>query len=114
MDARKLSNSEKLRLWGLLRIHSMASLVLYKQRCGYPSSTELLLIEDQFDRLPEDYRLKALEHEIKAIESVLTVMGGKITNTKYTSLVVGNGFVGWCTTLSPSITMTTCSKPLWK
>jgi hypothetical protein len=69
IDARTLSQSQTLRLWGLFRIHTMASFVLYKKQCGGRSSIELDEIVAQFAQLPPERRDSALDHEIKAIEA---------------------------------------------
>jgi hypothetical protein len=68
-DARKLSEGETLRLWGLRRIQYMASLTIYKNRCGYQSFKALQLVEDQFKKLPIDVQKEAMKIEIKGIES---------------------------------------------
>ena len=68
IDARTLSEIERLRLRGLQRIHTMAGLVLYITRCGHPAFNELRLIENQFRELPSDIQESALARETKAIE----------------------------------------------
>jgi hypothetical protein len=90
IDTRKLSESEGLRLKGLTRIHEMAALTLYNERCGNqplapssPSTSPLglafsaddkaaaaAIIVSQFRRLPQEVQERALDHEVKAIESV--------------------------------------------
>jgi hypothetical protein len=79
IDARQLSETEMLKLQGLFRIHEMADFVLYKNRRGYPSFTELSRMESQFKRLPIDWQNRALDHQTRAIEAVKPydiLMGG--------------------------------------
>lgn len=68
-DARRLSRPEILRLWGLYRIYSMASLALYKKRCGYTPSLELNVITSQFTELPQKQQDSALDYETTAIDA---------------------------------------------
>jgi hypothetical protein len=67
---RSLPEGEVLRLWGLNRLHNMASLVVYKKQCSnYQTFNAIDKIESQFNRLPEDVRSKAVSHEIHGIEA---------------------------------------------
>jgi hypothetical protein len=68
--AANLSEEQKLRLWGMFRIHYMAAFTVYNNRCGYQPSSDLKLIESQFRKLPKDAQEKSLDHEIKGIEAV--------------------------------------------
>ena len=47
----------------------MASLALYKKRCGYTPSVELNVITSQFAELPQERQDSALDHETTAIEA---------------------------------------------
>src|SRR5262249_40098157 len=90
IDDKKLSQTEKLRLSGLIRIHQMAALTLYNNRCGHPpfddkaAAAGAATIESQFRKLPREVQQRALDHEVKLIESrsefydqgVLIVPGG--------------------------------------
>jgi hypothetical protein len=73
LDAGKLSESERLRYWGLMRIHKMAALTLYNNRCDKRPSDDkaaaAAIIESQFRTLPREVQEKALDREVKAIES---------------------------------------------
>jgi hypothetical protein len=84
INAGKLSESELLRYWGLIRIHEMASLTLYNDRCSNRPSGDkaaaVAMIASQFRKLPKEVQERALDHEIKAIESVTDFQDGPVLN----------------------------------
>jgi hypothetical protein len=83
IDAGKLSQSEVLRYWGLIRIHEMAALTLYNNRCdNRPSGDKaamVSIIASQFKKLPTEVQERALNHEVKAIQSVADIQDGAVT-----------------------------------
>jgi hypothetical protein len=72
LSEESLSESERLRYFGLIRIHRMAALTLYNNRCfDRPTGDKadaLAIMESQFRKLPREVQEKALDREIKTIE----------------------------------------------
>ena len=74
LTTQALSDSEVLRYWGLIRIHQMAALTLYSDRCSdqlldYDRGAALAIIVGQFKKLPREVQDRALDHQTKAIEA---------------------------------------------
>jgi hypothetical protein len=87
LSEKSLSESERLRYFGLVRMQRMAALTLYNNRClDRPTGDKaeaLAILENQFRKLPREVQEKALDHEIKTIElrpAVLKWFCNKITD----------------------------------
>jgi hypothetical protein len=72
IDARKLSEAESRKYQGRFARGELADLVLFQQRCKniVVPDVELARAKADFEKLPEDLRKEALDHEIDAIEKV--------------------------------------------
>jgi hypothetical protein len=91
-----LSEEETLRLWGLIRIHRMAAMTLYNNRCFQQTyNYDLKLIETQFRRLPADVQEKALNREVAGIELV--------PDTNYDRVFSPGGWQWFCSKMNSDI-----------
>ena len=90
------SEEEKLRLWGLIRIHRMAAMMLYNNRCFQQTyNYDLKLIETQFRKLPADVQEKAVNREVAGIESV--------PDTNYGGVFSPGGWQWFCSKMNSDI-----------
>jgi hypothetical protein len=71
MSGLALSERERLRLRGLIRIHQMANTVLYDAKCSGPHPPAIKVVVDQFEEwIPKDVRDRALDLEARSIASI--------------------------------------------
>ena len=70
-----------MRLAGLERVHVMADLLLYRDRCG-GRAPEIAIIAAQFETLPIDLQQSALQHEASAVENVKDVTYNGVTSPR--------------------------------
>ena len=72
IDIRQLNKTEVLRYRGLIRVHKMADIVLYRDRCAGAQDdgnfeSSVSLIKAQFAELPQELKDRAIAHEEKGI-----------------------------------------------
>jgi hypothetical protein len=77
----RLSLSEGFRYRGLIRIHKMAVITLFNNRCSDRrldgnQAAAATIIESIFGKLPREVQDRALDHEVKLIEEHYDGLGG--------------------------------------